>query len=85
VETVIPGHSNAILTWNDFKDFVEFYTDFLSTVQKELARGKSVDEVAKAYRVPDRFRAKGFSSDPQTLHEQRVKALVESIRNEMKK
>src|SRR5204863_2165899 len=63
VDTVIPGHSNAVLTWADFTAFVDFYQDFLSGAQKGLAAGKSVDDVARAYRVPDQFKAKGFTTD----------------------
>lgn len=85
VDTIITGHSNPLLTWPDFTTFVEFYQDFLSNAEKGLRSGKSVDAVAKAYTVPDRFKAKGFTSDNQALHEQRTKALVQLIADEMKK
>ncbi len=85
VDTIICGHSNPLLTWSDFTTFVDFYQDFLSSTEKSLHAGKSVDAVVKAYSVPDRFKMKGFTSDSQALHEQRTKALVQLISDEMKK
>src|SRR5439155_3995368 len=52
VDTVIGGHTPTVVTWLDFKDFVDFYNDFVGFVRAQKAAGKSVDEVANAYRIP---------------------------------
>jgi hypothetical protein len=62
VDTVIGGHTPTVVTWLDFKDFVDFYNDFLTYVQNERKAGKSVDQVATAYRVPARYN--GYYADP---------------------
>jgi hypothetical protein len=78
VDTVIGGHTPSAVTWNDFRTFTEFYSDFLSAAQSAIKKGTSVDEFVKAYRVPDRF--KGFQADPQ-----RVLANAQGIYNESRK
>ena len=78
VETVIPGHYNGVMTWNDFKDGADFYRDFLATVQDGMKAGKSASEVEQAYRLPEKY--KGFQLDPQ-----RVRANVQAIFSELKK
>jgi glyoxylase-like metal-dependent hydrolase (beta-lactamase superfamily II) len=85
VVTIIPGHRNTLATWSDLVDFVEFYKDFLTTVQQGIKAGKSRDDVATSYRIPDKFKAKGYTSDNQELHNQRAKALVDLIYTETKK
>jgi glyoxylase-like metal-dependent hydrolase (beta-lactamase superfamily II) len=78
VDTVIGGHTPSPVTWNDFRTFTEFYSNFLSAVQSAMKKGMSVDEFVKAYRVPDRF--KGFQADPQ-----RVRANAQGIYDESKR
>jgi glyoxylase-like metal-dependent hydrolase (beta-lactamase superfamily II) len=61
VSTVIAGHSPALLTWNDFRDYTEYYAEFLSSVQNAAKSGRSADEAAAAYKPSDRF--KNFETD----------------------
>jgi len=56
VETVIGGHTPTLVTWNDFKEYTEFYDDFFNTVQTGLRGGKSVDDIVNGYRVPAKFK-----------------------------
>ena len=72
VDTVIGGHTPTVVTWLDFKDFVDFYNDFVGFVRAQKAAGKSVDEVANAYRIPARYN--GYYADPG-----RVKQNVQAI------
>ena len=59
VDTVIPGHIPPT-TWNEFREYVEFTRDFVQYAEAAQKAGKSVDQAAKEYRVPDRF--KGYTA-----------------------
>src|SRR5262245_11689348 len=75
VDTVIGGHTPQPVSWNDFREFTAFYNDFFTGVRNALKSGRTVDEVAKSYRIPDRF--KGYQMDPE-----RVRSNVQSIASE---
>ena len=72
VDTVIGGHTPTVMSWLDFKDFVDFYNDFVTYVQNEKKAGKSVTQVVSAYRIPTRYN--GYYADPG-----RVKDNVQAI------
>jgi glyoxylase-like metal-dependent hydrolase (beta-lactamase superfamily II) len=55
VETVIPGHSPTLLTWNDFKEYTEYYGEFVNSVRSAMKAGKSVDEAASAYKPTGKY------------------------------
>jgi cyclase len=57
VDTIINGHI-ATSTWNDFRDYADFTRDFVTFAESARKAGKSVQQAAKEYRVPGRF--KGF-------------------------
>jgi glyoxylase-like metal-dependent hydrolase (beta-lactamase superfamily II) len=61
VDTVVGGHTNSPVTWNDFTTYTDFYNDFLRDAQAARKKGTSLDEFVKAYRVPDKY--KGFNAD----------------------
>jgi hypothetical protein len=65
VETVVGGHTVTPVTWNDFRTYTEFYRDFLTEAQAAMKKGTAVDDFAKAYRVPDKY--KGFTADAQQV------------------
>jgi hypothetical protein len=56
VETIITGHADEPHTWKDFVEYAAFYNDLASHARQGKAAGRSVDEVVKAYKVPDRYR-----------------------------
>jgi glyoxylase-like metal-dependent hydrolase (beta-lactamase superfamily II) len=61
VQTIIAGHSPTLLTWNDFRDYADYYAEFLASVQNAMKAGRSADEAAAAYKPADRF--KHFETD----------------------
>jgi hypothetical protein len=77
VDTIIPGHS-PIATWNDFKEHAELLKEFRTTVETGIKAGKSADEIANAYRLPDKY--KGYSTDAE-----RVRTNVQMIVDELRK
>jgi cyclase len=72
VDTVIGGHTPTVVTWNDFKEYTDFYDEFFNSVQASLKAGKSAADIVTTYRVPAKY--KDFPADPT-----RVKANVEAI------
>ncbi len=78
VDTIIPGHFNGIMTWDDFKQGVAFYADFLSSVQKSMKEGRSAEQAAVSWKIPERFQ--DFQTDAA-----RVKSNVEGIYAELSK
>jgi cyclase len=75
VDSVITGHS-TVMTWNDLKEFTDFNKDFLAWVQSEMKAGKSVDDAAGEFKVPEKYK----DYTPGT----RVKADIEVIYAEAK-
>jgi cyclase len=61
VDTIITGHSNTTLRWGDLKEYADFNTEFLNWVRAEMKAGKTPEQAAAEYKVPDRF--KGYSAD----------------------
>jgi cyclase len=54
VELIITGHS-TVMTPADLMEYSEFNRDFLGYVREAKKAGKSVDEAAGAYKVPEKF------------------------------
>ena len=76
VEAIITGHSTPMKP-ADLQEFAQFSRDFLNTVREAKKAGRSVDEVAKSYKVPAKYA--GYAA-PQ---EARLRANVQSIFNEL--
>ena len=51
---VIPGHS-PVMTWDDFREFGEFNRDFLTSVERGKAAGKTAAETAASLDLPARY------------------------------
>ena len=49
VDHIIPGHSNTVLSWDDFSRYVDLHRDFLTAAQDGMRAGTSVDDVANAF------------------------------------
>jgi glyoxylase-like metal-dependent hydrolase (beta-lactamase superfamily II) len=65
VETVINGHSATTTTWDDLKLFAEFNQDFLTWAQAELKAGKTPEQAAAGWRVPEKYQ--GYSQTAPTM------------------
>jgi len=77
VDQIITGHSTE-MTWADLKEYSEFNKAFLAWVQLEMKSGKSVDEAAAEYAIPEPY--KGYSPNPA-----QTKSNIGVIYNELKK
>ena len=56
VDTVIPGHADDPLVWQDLVDYAGFYNDILMKTQQGKAAGRSAAEIISSYSLPDRYR-----------------------------
>jgi hypothetical protein len=54
VDTVITGHS-PLQTWDDLQQYAAFMKDFTEWTQAQAKAGKTVDEAAAAYKVPEKY------------------------------
>jgi glyoxylase-like metal-dependent hydrolase (beta-lactamase superfamily II) len=78
VDTVIGGHTPTVVTWNDFREFTEFYEDFYRTVRDGVKAGRTPEEIAIAYQVPAKYR--DYRADPD-----RVRSNAQSIHDHLTK
>ncbi|MEO8256666.1 MAG: MBL fold metallo-hydrolase [Acidobacteriota bacterium] len=54
VDQIITGHS-TVMTPADLQEYAAFNRDFLAYVRAAKQAGKSVDEAASGYKIPERF------------------------------
>src|SRR5215468_8690957 len=54
VDTIIGGHTDNPMTFADLKEYAAFNNDFLTWVDGEIKAGKSVDEAAMEYKIPEK-------------------------------
>jgi cyclase len=77
VEMIITGHSTQ-MTMADLREWAEFNRDFANAVSEGKQAGRSVDEIAKGWAIPAKY--KGYA-EPQAA---RLRANVEVVYNEIK-
>ena len=65
VDTIINGHTPANTTWADLKEFAEFNQDFLTWAQAELKSGKTPEQAAPGWKMPEKY--KGYSTQVSAL------------------
>ena len=56
VDTIITGHADTLMTWKDMTDHTQFMREFLAWVRAGHKAGKSVDELANAYTLPEKYK-----------------------------
>jgi cyclase len=71
-DVVVNGHSNTTSTNADLKDYIQFIRGYVKDVQDGKRAGKSVDDVAGAWKPPS-----GYTAQPA-----RVRANAQLIYNE---
>ena len=58
VDSIVTGHS-TVMTPADLREYVDFNRDFLSAMREAKKAGRSVDEIAKSWTIPERY--KGYA------------------------
>ena len=56
VETIIAGHTNNPLTWNDFKEYGDFMSEFVGAITKAKQAGKTADQAAAEIKLPEKYK-----------------------------
>jgi cyclase len=65
IDTIITGHSTQ-MTPADLKEYIQFNRDFLNDVRTAMKAGKTVDQVAASWKIPEKY--KGYAvPDPGRL------------------
>ena len=80
VDTIINGHSPAQTTWADLKEFADFNQDFLTFAQEQLKAGKTAEQGAAEWKLPEKY--KGYSA---TARPDRLIGRFETLAAETKK
>ena len=83
VDTVINGHNATTTTWDDLQMFADFNQDFLTWAQAELKAGKTPEQAAAEWKVPDKYVAAGYSAAASTNFgglAQRIQTLVDEMK-----
>jgi cyclase len=82
VDTIINGHTPANTTWADLKEFGDFNKDFLTWAQAELKAGKTPEQAAGEWKVPEKY--KGYSPTVAALFGG-LPGRIQRLADEMKK
>ena len=59
VDTIINGHMPTQTTWADMKEYADFNKDLLTWAQGELKAGKTPEQAAAEWKLPEKY--KGYS------------------------
>jgi glyoxylase-like metal-dependent hydrolase (beta-lactamase superfamily II) len=81
IDTVITGHSTT-MTMADLAEYAQFNTDFKNDVQAAKKAGKSVDDIAAGWKVPEKY--KGYTAPTTPAAMTRLKANVQIVFDETK-
>ena len=83
VDTIIAGHDPQPLEWSELAMYVEFNQDFLAWAQAQLQAGKTPEQAAEEWTLPERYAAAGYSANVSDLFgglAGRIQRLAEEMR-----
>jgi cyclase len=63
IDTVITGHT-PVLTWADLKEYADFNGEFVTWARSQMKAGKTVDQAAGEYKVPEKYKGYAVSPSP---------------------
>jgi len=62
VDQIITGHS-TLMKPADLKEYADFNNDLVAWVQSEMKAGKTADQAAGEYKIPDKYKGYGLGGD----------------------
>ena len=63
VDTIINGHiTTGPTTFADLKTYADFNNDFVAWVKDEIKAGKTADQAAMEYKLPEKYTAAGYTA-----------------------
>jgi cyclase len=77
VDTIITGHSDALMTMDDLREFANFNRDFLAAMQEARQAGRSIDDVVNSWQMPAGYTGYGA---PSARLRSNVEILFEELR-----
>ena len=78
VDVIITGHAMTTMTMADLREYAAFNKDFLAAVSAAKKSGKTVDQVADSWTIPEKY--KGYAAPAAA----RLKANVQIVFDELK-
>ena len=84
VDTIINGHTPANTTWADLKDYADFNKDLVAWMQSELKAGKTAEQAAAEFKLPAKYKEKGYSETVGPLFGG-LAGRIKTLSDEMKK
>lgn len=70
VDTIITGHSNTTMTWRDLKEYADFNGDFLAWARSEKKAGKTAEQAAGEFKIPEKYKGYMASLPPMMYFRQ---------------
>lgn len=61
IDVLITGHNMTILTMADLKMYTDFNREFIAAVEAAKKAGRTIDDVASTWKVPERFLKAGYT------------------------
>jgi hypothetical protein len=55
VDVIVTGHAQTTMTRDDLKTYGDFIREFVGAVRDAKKAGKSADDFAASYKVPDKY------------------------------
>jgi cyclase len=77
VDSIITGHS-TVMTVPDLVEYAAFNNDFRDTVRAGKKAGQTVDQIAAAYKIPERF--KGYAAPAEARLKNNVQIVFDETR-----
>jgi len=78
VDTIITGHAPTTMTFGDLQGYADFNKDFVKWAQDEKRAGKTADQAAAEYKVPDKYSSAGFTGNVNPLFGG-LKAMIQQV------
>jgi glyoxylase-like metal-dependent hydrolase (beta-lactamase superfamily II) len=82
VDTIINGHMPRQTTWAELREFAEFNRDVVTWMQAQLKAGKTPEQAATEFKVPEKY--KDYSSQVSPLFGG-VAGRIQALRDEMQR
>src|SRR5437763_227908 len=67
VDTIINGHTPAQTTFADLKDYADFNKDLVTWMESELKGGKTPEQAAAEWKLPEKYKSKGYAENVGAL------------------
>ena len=80
----INGHTPAQTTFADLKDYADFNKDLVTWMESELKGGKTPEQAAAEWKLPEKYKSKGYAENVGALFGG-LAGRIQTLQKEMKK